>query len=126
MRRAGRRKAHLDPLGAPQPRHLAELGVGQQHHAAALRDAPNRDAKRPRLVEDSLEDARALATRDLEAVPQTVGEARSGFGHTPALNVAMGLQRATQLGQRAAGGPGAAHAVAAPVATRTWCSRVAS
>ena len=64
----------LDASVGAQPRELADLGVGQHHHAAALRDPPDRHCSPVRLVEHRFEDPRALDRRDLDAVPEAVGE----------------------------------------------------
>ena len=69
----------LDPRVGPQRDHLPDLLVGQHHHAAALRDAPNRDGASLGLLEHGGQHQRPLDRRDLDPVAQAVGEA--GVAH---------------------------------------------
>ena len=73
----------LDSRIGAQPRELADLVVGQHHHAASLGDPPHRDGASLRFVEHGLEDARALHGRDLDAVAQAVGESQLGHESRP-------------------------------------------
>ena len=67
-------EGHLDSGGVPERSHLTEFGLGQQHRAAALRDAVDDDVVVEGGGENRLEDARPLHARDLDAEVGTVGK----------------------------------------------------
>ena len=79
--------------------HLADLGVGEQHDARALRHAMDRHGARARLLEHRGEHARALDARDLDAVVRAVREAM--WRRRQIVRVAG---RQVERGQQAGGG----------------------
>ena len=58
----------------PEPRHLVELGVGEQEHAGPLRNAVHADVEPLGLLEHGLEAPRPFRARDLHPVLRSVGE----------------------------------------------------
>ena len=72
---------HLDPVLAAELGHLVELGVGQHHHARALRDPAHGNAARRGLRQHGAHHAGPLDGRDLDPVAEPVGEAQ--VAHRP-------------------------------------------
>src|SRR5262252_5027223 len=66
---------NFEPVVSGDRGHLGELGGGQQHGAAALRDAVDRDATSGRLGDHGPEHCRPLDARDLDPEVRPVGEA---------------------------------------------------
>ena len=95
--RGPRKSDTSTPCVRAEPRHLVELGVGEHHHAAALRDPPHRHAAPLGLVEHRSHHA---------AAPRRRGS-RSGSGGRPRSAASL-IARPSPEGSNAAGSLGSA------------------